>query len=52
MALGTLTVNDTRNGFLCNGKPWFWLADTCWSAFTSITLEDWDYYLEFMKLYL
>ena len=45
MALGTLTVNEKGDGFLCDGKPWFWLADTCWSAFTSITLEDWDYYL-------
>lgn len=45
MALGTLTVNEKGDGFLCDGKLWFWLADTCWSAFTSITLEDWDYYL-------
>lgn len=45
MALGTLAVNEKGDGFLCDGKPWFWLADTCWSAFTSITLEDWDYYL-------
>lgn len=45
MSLGTLTVNERHDGFLCEGRPWFWLADTCWSAFTSITLEDWDYYL-------
>lgn len=45
MALGTLTVNDRKDGFLRDGKPWFWLADTCWSAFTSIGLDDWDYYL-------
>lgn len=45
MSLGTLTINDRHDGFLCDGKPWFWLADTCWSAFTSISLEDWDYYL-------
>ena len=45
MALGKLSVNDRADGFLLDGKPWFWLADTCWSAFTSITLEDWDYYL-------
>ncbi len=45
MSLGTLTVNDAKDGFLLDGRPWFWLADTCWSAFTSVSLEDWDYYL-------
>ena len=43
--LGTLAVNNRHDGFTLNGQPWFWLADTCWSAFTSITLEDWEYYL-------
>ena len=45
MGLGKLGVNARRDGFLCDGKPFFWFADTCWSAFTSISLEDWDYYL-------
>ena len=45
MTLGKLAVNDRRDGFTLDGKPWFWLADTCWSAFTSIELADWDYYL-------
>ncbi len=45
MTLGTLAINDRADGFTLDGRPWFWLADTCWSAFTSITLEDWDYYL-------
>ena len=45
MSLGKLTVNGRRDGFLCDGKPFFWFADTCWSAFTSITEDDWDYYL-------
>lgn len=43
--LGTLTVNEGHDGFLLDGKPWFWLGDTCWSAFTSVELDDWDYYL-------
>ena len=30
-------------------KPFFYLADTCWSAFTNITDEEWDYYLQFRK---
>ena len=45
MSLGKLTVNGREDGFLCDGKPFFWFADTCWSAFTSITEADWDYYL-------
>ena len=45
MSLGTLTVNGRQDGFLCEGKPFFWFADTCWSAFTSIAEADWDYYL-------
>lgn len=45
MSLGKLTVNSRQDGFLCEGKPFFWFADTCWSAFTSIAEDDWDYYL-------
>ncbi|MDY4919372.1 MAG: DUF4038 domain-containing protein, partial [Collinsella sp.] len=45
MSLGKLTVNGRQDGFLCEGKPFFWFADTCWSAFTSIPEADWDYYL-------
>lgn len=45
MSLGKLTVNGRQDGFLCEGKPFFWFADTCWSAFTSIAEDDWDYYL-------
>ena len=45
MSLGKLTVNGREDGFLCDGKPFFWFADTCWSAFTSIAEDDWDYYL-------
>lgn len=43
--LGALAVNERGDGFTCDGVPWFWLADTCWSAFSNIALDDWDYYL-------
>lgn len=33
--------------FLNNGKPFFYLADTCWSAFTNITMDEWNYYLDY-----
>lgn len=39
-----LTVKN--NQFLSDGKPFFWLADTCWSAFTNISESDWHYYLD------
>ncbi|WP_099225237.1 DUF4038 domain-containing protein [Listeria costaricensis] len=32
-----------------DGKPFFYLADTVWSAFTNITLADWAYYLHVRK---
>ncbi len=43
--LGALAVNERGDGFTCDGAPWFWLADTCWSAFSNIALDDWEYYL-------
>lgn len=27
------------------GKPFFWLADTCWSAFTNMTEAEWEQYI-------
>lgn len=41
-----LTVSADHRHLEQNGKPFFWLADTIWSAFTNITLEDWAYYLK------
>lgn len=32
-----------------NGKPFFYYADTCWSAFTNISNDDWKYYLNYRK---
>ncbi len=34
---------------LHNGKPFFYTADTIWSAFTNLSLEDWELYLETRK---
>ncbi|MFC5630840.1 MULTISPECIES: apiosidase-like domain-containing protein [Streptococcus] len=35
--------------FTQDDKPVFYLADTCWSAFTNISESDWEYYLDFRK---
>lgn len=42
-------IAEDKRSFLRNERPTFYLADTCWSAFTNITEEDWDYYLEYRK---
>ena len=43
--MGNVRINAEKTGFELGGKPFFYLADTCWSAFTNITLEDWEFYL-------
>lgn len=43
---GPITVNADGRTLLRDGKPFFWLADTCWSAFTNITDEEWERYLD------
>ncbi len=40
-----LQVSKNKKTLLRDGKPFFYLADTCWSAFTNITDDEWDYYL-------
>ncbi len=42
-----ITVSGT--GFIKDNKRFFYLADTCWSAFTNIHEEDWLYYLQHRK---
>lgn len=32
-----------------NNKRFFYLADTCWGAFTSVSMPDWKYYLNMRK---
>lgn len=38
-----------NNQFYFDNQPSFYLADTCWSAFTNIELSDWEYYLNYRK---
>jgi hypothetical protein len=40
-----LTLAGSRDYFLKNGKPFFYLADTIWATFTNVTLEEWARYL-------
>ncbi len=36
-----------NNIFYFNNKPEFILADTCWSAFTNATIDDWKFYIDY-----
>lgn len=40
-----LQVSENKKNLVKDGKTFFYLADTCWSAFTNITNDEWDYYL-------
>lgn len=40
-----LKISKNKQTLLKDGKIFFYLADTCWSAFTNISDEEWDYYL-------
>lgn len=44
-----LSIHENGKIFLQDGKPFFYLADTVWSAFTNIGDEEWEYYLEHRK---
>lgn len=44
-----LTISEDHRHLCKDGVPFFWLADTIWSAFTNITLDDWKYYLKKRK---
>lgn len=41
-----LQVSEDRTHLLRDGKHFFWLADTCWSAFTNISDAEWIEYLD------
>ncbi|MMZ52468.1 beta-glucosidase [Paenibacillus polymyxa] len=44
-----LSIAENKRYFMNEGNPFFYLADTVWSAFTNITLEEWAYYLDYRK---
>lgn len=44
-----LEVAKNKCNFTYDGKPFFYLADTIWSAFTNVSMEEWKYYLHVRK---
>lgn len=47
--MSRLEVDQNQSNFVLDGKPFFYLGDTVWSAFTNITTEEWEYYLKKRK---
>ena len=44
-----VTIAPDHEHFLRGGKPFFWVGDTVWSAFTNPTVEEWREYLRYRK---
>ncbi|WP_313076658.1 apiosidase-like domain-containing protein [Lacrimispora sp.] len=44
--MSRLKINENGRTFLLDGQRFFYLADTVWSAFTSATMDEWEFYLE------
>lgn len=42
-----LGIAENKRYFVNEGVPFFYLADTVWSAFTNISLEEWADYLDY-----
>lgn len=47
--MSRVKIDKNNRTFILEEKPFFYLADTVWSAFTNITLEEWEYYLDKRK---
>lgn len=43
--MSRLTLSPSRDYFLRDGAPFFYLADTVWATFSNVTIEEWARYL-------
>lgn len=43
--MSNITISKNKRTLLKDSKPFFYLADTCWSAFTNIDEKEWVSYL-------
>jgi hypothetical protein len=48
--MGKISISDTRDYFLKEREKFFYLADTCWSAFTNPSYDEWEYYLDYRRM--
>lgn len=47
--MSRIKIHENGSNFILDGKPFFYLGDTIWSAFTNVSLEEWEYYLSIRK---
>jgi hypothetical protein len=47
--MGSLKISDTGDYFIRGGKGFFYLADTVWSAFTNVSVREWEEYLDYRR---
>ena len=48
--MARLQVSPTQDFFTHEGRPFFYLADTAWMAFSNLALDNWPRYLAYRKL--
>ncbi len=48
--MSAITISNNKRYFLNGRNKFFYLADTCWSAFTNISFYEWEEYLDFRKM--
>ena len=44
-----IKISSDREHFTRGGKPFFWVGDTVWSAFTNAREDEWEKYLEYRR---
>ena len=47
--MNRIEISESKNYFMKDGAPFFYLADTVWSAFTNTTMDEWREYLEYRQ---
>jgi hypothetical protein len=44
-----ITINREQDGFILENESFFYMADTVWSALTSLSMSEWENYLEYRR---
>lgn len=45
-----IKISKNKDHFIKGDKSFFYFADTCWSAFTNISMDEWKYYVKHRKI--
>ncbi|MGE5557614.1 MAG: DUF4038 domain-containing protein [Bacillota bacterium] len=48
--MSEIRISGTKDHFEKDGKPFFYLADTVWSAFSNAAPEEWEEYLDYRRM--